>query len=348
MKRDAMEQLIHHSTITLIVLRMKHGDVLGYFRLYGLDAVDKMSMIRLMRRSILLLMTLFLSITLCLEPALAGIFSVSEADEIAIGRAAAQQVEQKARLLQDRQVQRYISRLGHELAARSGRLNLPWRFRVIRDNKINAFALPGGFIYIHSKVLETVGSEAELASVLAHEIGHIEGYHHRAQIERAKRYQLGLGVLGTVLGRGGGADYAMMAGNLLAQGQLTRYSRQSEADADRRGVILLQRTGFNPMAMSRFLQHLVKLERGSSGMLSAFFADHPDAASRVAVTRNQARLMPQRLWRRDSRAFLLISGRASRIEQRSRPPHGGLRIPSRPRQGHDSRWRDRKGARIIP
>ncbi|MDQ6999570.1 MAG: M48 family metallopeptidase [Mariprofundus sp.] len=305
-----------------------------------------------MQRPILLPMVILLSTTLWLEPVYAGIFSVSEADEIAIGRAAVVQVEQKVTLLQDRQVQRYISRLGHELAARSGRPNLPWRFRVIRDNNINAFALPGGFIYIHSKVLETVGSEAELASVLAHEIGHIEGYHHRSQIERAKRYQLGLGVLGAVLGRGGGADYAMLAGNLLAQGQLTRYSRQSEADADRRGVLLLQRTGFNPMAMSRFLQHLVKLERGNSGILSSFFADHPDAASRVAVTRNQARLLPQRLWRRDSRAFRLISGRASRsgfrIEQRPQSSHGGLRIPSRSGQGHDSRGQDREGARIIP
>jgi len=305
-----------------------------------------------MRRSILLLVTLLLSVTSWLTPACASIFSVSEDDEVAIGRAAVQQVEQKATLLRDRRIQRYISRLGHELAARSGRPNLPWRFRVIRDDHINAFALPGGFIYIHSKVLETVGSEAELASVLAHEIGHIEGYHHRSQIERAKRYQLGLGVLGAVFGRGGGADYAMLAGNLLAQGQLTRYTRQSEADADRRGVILLQRAGFNPMAMSRFLQHLVKLERGSSDMLSTFFADHPDAASRVAVTRNQARLLPQRLWRRDSRDFLRISGRASRmgsrINQHPQPSHGGLRIPSRSGQGHDGWSHDRKGARIIP
>jgi len=324
----------------------------AYVQLYGLDAIDKMSMIRLMRRSILLLITSLLSVTLWLAPACAGMFSVSEKDEVAIGRAAVQQVEQKARLVQDRQIQRYISRLGHELAARSGRPNLPWRFRVIRDDHINAFALPGGFIYIHSKVLETVGSEAELASVLAHEIGHIEGYHHRSQIERAKRYQLGLGVLGAVFGRGGGADYALLAGNLLAKGQLTRYSRQSEADADRRGVILLQRAGFNPKAMSRFLQHLVKLERRNSGMLTSFFADHPDAASRVAVTRNQAQLLPQRVWRKDSRDFQRLSGRASRIgshiEQRSQPSHGGSRIPSKSAQGHDSRSHDREGARIIP
>jgi len=324
----------------------------SYLQLFGLDADDKMNMIGLMQRPILLPMVLLLSATLWLEPVYAGMFSVSEADEVAIGRAAVVQVEQKATLLRDSRIQRYISRLGRELAARSGRPNLPWRFRVIRDDNINAFALPGGFIYIHSKVLETVSSEAELASVLAHEIGHIEGYHHRSQIERAKRYQLGLGVLGAVIGRGGGADYAILAGNLLAQGQLTRYSRQAEADADRRGVILLQRAGYNPMAMSRFLQHLVKLDRGNSGMLSSFFADHPDAASRVAVTRNQARSLPQRLWRRDSRDFRRISGRASRtgfrIEQRPQPSHGGLHIPSRSGQGHDSRWRDRQGARIIP
>jgi len=301
---------------------------------------------------IILFIATVLTMASWVAPALAGIFSVSEADEIAIGRAAAAQVEQKATLLQDRSIQNYISRLGNELAAVSGRPRLPWRFRVIQDDHINAFALPGGFIYIHSKVLETVHSEAELAGVIAHEIGHIEGYHHRSRIERAKRYQLGLGVLGAVVGHGSGGNYAMIAGNLLAKGQLTRYSRQSEADADRRGVILLQRVGFDPMAMSRFLQQLVQLERGNSGVLSSFFADHPDAASRVAVTRNQARAMPQHVWRRDSREFQRITGHVSRIRAHSQSPapssRGGLRIPSHSGQGREYRRRDREGARIIP
>jgi len=234
-------------------------------------------------------------------------FSLSEQNEIRIGRQAAAQVEQKAHIVRDPEIQKYISGLGMELARASARPNLPWRFRVIQDKKINAFALPGGFIYIHSKVLEIAGSEAQLASVIAHEIGHIEGRHHKTKIEKAMRYQLGLGVLGAVVGHGGGGDAAVIAGRLLAQGQLTKYSRQAEADADRRGVSILYRTGFNPMAMSRFLQHLVKLEHGHRGMLAGFFADHPAAGDRVASTRTQAQALPVKTWRGNSMAFIRIS-----------------------------------------
>lgn len=237
----------------------------------------------------------------------AGMFSLSEQDEIKIGRQAAAQVEQKVRILRDPKVQDYVSKLGMELARASARPNLPWRFRVIQDKRINAFALPGGFIYIHSKVLEIAGSEAGLASVIAHEIGHVEGRHHKAQIEKAMRYQLGLGVLGALVGRGGAGNAALIAGRLLAQGQLTKYSRQAEADADRRGVKLLYRTGFDPMSMSRFLQNLVKLERGNRDLLAGFFADHPAARDRVASTRAQAQALPGKMWRGNSMAFLRIS-----------------------------------------
>jgi len=244
-------------------------------------------------------MTIFVPATV----ARAGLFSVSERDEIAIGRQAAAQLEQKAPLLGDVRIQAYITRLGDTLARVSSRPQLPWRFRVIDDPHINAFALPGGFIYVHGRVLTLVRSEAELAGVIAHEIGHVEGFHHKALIERAMRYQLGLGVLGAVLGQGQGADYALIAGRLLAQGQLTRYSRAAETDADRRGVLLLYRAGFNPMAMSTFLENLVQLEKRQVGLLASFLADHPDAASRVATTRAQAAALPARLWRADSADF---------------------------------------------
>ncbi len=233
----------------------------------------------------------------------AGLFSVSERDEIAIGRQAAARVEQKVPLLRDVRIQTYVDRLGHALARVSARPRLPWRFRIIDDPHINAFALPGGFIYVHSRVLTLARSEAELAGVIAHEIGHIEGFHHKARIERAMRYQLGLGVLGAIVGQGQGADYALIAGRLLAQGQLTRYSREAEADADRRGVLLLYRAGFNPMAMSTFLENLVRLEKGQAGLLASFLADHPDAAGRVATTRAQAAALPARIWRPDSADF---------------------------------------------
>lgn len=261
----------------------------------------------------------------------AGLFNLSEQDEIAIGREAAAKVEQQSRMYPDADVQRYVSRLGMQLARLSTRPNLPWRFRVIDDPHINAFALPGGFIYVNSKVLQVAGSEAQLAAVLAHEIGHIEGRHHKKKIEQAMRYQLGLGVLGAVIGNGGGANAAMIAGKLLAQGELTRYSREAESDADRRGVALLYRAGFDPMAMSRFLEKLVALQPGNPDMLSGFFADHPEPRQRVAVTRALARSYKPRIWRSDSMTFLRVSrllggAGASNMEGERIPEEDGARI----------------------
>ncbi len=278
----------------------------------------------------------------------AGIFSVSERDEIAIGRQAAAQVEQKAPILKDSRIQAYISSLGHELARQSSRPHLPWRFRVIEDKNINAFALPGGFIYVHSRILELASSEAELAGVIAHEIGHIEGFHHKTQLERAMRYRLGLGVLGAVAGQGSGADYAMIAGKLLAQGQLTKYSREAEADADRRGVNILYKAGFDPMAMSRFLENLVRLDRRQPGILSGFFRDHPAARDRVASTRAQARSLPATGHRPDSPDFLEMVRRlqggmaASHMADRERQSEGALILPRQPQ------YPDQQGALIHP
>ncbi len=254
-----------------------------------------------------------------MQGAQAGMFSLSEQEEINIGRQAAAQIDRKVKILRYPEVQHYISRLGMELARASARPSLPWRFRVIQDEHINAFALPGGFIYIHSKVLEVANSEAELASVIAHEIGHIEGRHYEAQIEKAQRYQLGLGILGAVVGRGSGGNAAVIAGRLLARGQLTKHSRHAEADADRRGVAILYRAGFDPMVMSRFLRHLVKLGRGNRGMLAGFFADHPAARDRVASTRAQAQALPIKEWRGNSMAFVRTESLVSRSYAQLRP-----------------------------
>ncbi len=145
-------------------------------------------------------------------------------------------------------------------------------------------------------------------------------------------------MLGTVLGHGGGANAAMIAGKLLAEGELTRYSREAESDADRRGVALLYRAGFDPMAMSRFLAHLVALEPRNPDMLSRFFTDHPAPGQRVAVTRALARGYKPLVWRTDSAAFLRVSRRLGGaavslhdMEGQEIPGSEGARIPPRHR-----------------
>ena len=137
---------------------------------------------------------------------------VSESQEIAMGLQAAQQVATQMGGYTDTAWQGYVSRLGLQLAAKSERPQLPWHFTVVDDPQVNAFALPGGQIYITRGILANMNSEAELAGVLGHEIGHVTARHSATQMSRAQLAQLGLG-LGTVLR----PDLAQYAG-VVSQG----------------------------------------------------------------------------------------------------------------------------------
>ena len=122
----------------------------------------------------------------------------SEAQEIEMGRQADAEIVQQLGLVDDPELQAYVSRLGGELAARSERPGLPWSFKVIDDPVVNAFALPGGYIYVTRGILAHMGSEAELASVLGHEIGHVTAQHSLNQISKQQVAMGGL-LVGAIL-----------------------------------------------------------------------------------------------------------------------------------------------------
>jgi len=147
-------------------------------------------------------------------PVTAQLFGgISQAQEIELGREAATMIEADLRLLDDQQVDDYVDRLGQALVARSGRSNLTYAFTVVDSPEINAFALPGGFIYVHRGLIEAAENESELAGVLSHEIGHVVARHGVDQMQRAQIASLGLGVLGALLGRGRAASIGNMAGS---------------------------------------------------------------------------------------------------------------------------------------
>jgi predicted Zn-dependent protease len=154
---------------------------------------------------------------------------VSEAQEVQLGRQSAAQVAQEIGLVPDSALQTYVQRVGGTLAAASERPNLPWTFRVVDDATPNAFALPGGFIFVTRGMMNMMTSEAELASVLGHEIGHVTAKHQVTMISRAQLAQLGVG-LGSVL-----VPQLQSLGGLANTGlQLLflRYSRDAERQAD--------------------------------------------------------------------------------------------------------------------
>src|SRR5262245_31894978 len=129
-----------------------------------------------------------------------GLFKLSESDEIAIGQQASQEVDKKEKILDNPALTAYIDRIGQALVQKSGRSNIKYQFKIIDSPDVNAFALPGGFIYVNRGLIEASTSENELAGCLAHEVNHVVARHSAKQIQRAKMTEVGTGLLGSVAG----------------------------------------------------------------------------------------------------------------------------------------------------
>jgi predicted Zn-dependent protease len=203
---------------------------------------------------------------------------VSEEQEIAMGREADQQIPRQLGLYDDADIQAYVAALGEELAAESERPDLPWTFRVVDDEVVNAFALPGGFIYVTRGILTHLGAEAELAGVLGHEIGHVTARHSVNQMSKGMLAQLGLG-LGAVLS----PEFASVAG--LAQTGLSllflKYGRDDERQADELSFRYTARSGYDPRAMVDVFDLLGRVsDRSGGGDLPGWLLTHPQPEAR--------------------------------------------------------------------
>ena len=205
---------------------------------------------------------------------------VSESQEIAMGMQAAQQLALQTGFYQDSAWHGYVTTMGKKLAANSERPQLPWTFTVVDDPEVNAFALPGGYIYITRGILANMNSDAELAGVMGHEIGHVTARHAATQMSRAQLAQLGLG-LGTVLR----PDMAQYTGVVSSGLQLLflKYTRDDENQADMLGFRYSLRAGYDPHAMLDLFTMLEGVETMSGeGRLPTWAVTHPYPENRQA------------------------------------------------------------------
>jgi predicted Zn-dependent protease len=209
---------------------------------------------------------------------------VSEQQEIEMGREADQQVVAQMGLYDDAEAQNYVARLGKALAAKSERPNLPWSFKVVDDPAVNAFALPGGFIYVTRGLMTHLTNEAELVSVLGHEIGHVTARHSVNQMSKAQLANIGL-IAGAIfrpdLAQGGLGQLAG-AGLQLA---FLKFSRDDERQADELGLRYLQQARYDPRQMGEVFRTLERVgeEAGPGAKVPNWLATHPAPANRAAM-----------------------------------------------------------------
>ena len=213
----------------------------------------------------------------------------SEQQDVEIGRQSAAEAERQLPMLNDRRAEGYVSEIIRRLAAVAPGAKYPYQIRVVNASDINAFSLPGGFMYVNRGLIEAARSEPELAAVLAHEMAHVALRHGTHQASKAYLTQAGIGILGGLLGRGGNPSQVFQViGGLGMNALFLKFSRDIEYQADTVGAQIMARAGYDPRAMADFFEVLRNEQRSNPSRLAQFFSDHPAPADREARIRQEA------------------------------------------------------------
>jgi predicted Zn-dependent protease len=205
----------------------------------------------------------------------------NEQEEIQMGKEADEEIVGEVGLYDDPAVQAYVAELGKRLAVSSERPNLPWTFKVLDDPAINAFALPGGYVYVTRGILTHLGSEAELATVIGHECGHVTARHGVNQMSKQLLAMAGLGIAALLAPDSDTAQAAVGAAYVGLSLMFLSYSRNDESQADQLGLRYAQRTGYDlreSPEVFRLLDRAEKVE--GAGRLPHWLSTHPDPGSR--------------------------------------------------------------------
>ena len=246
-----------------------------------------------------------------LPHASAGFNLFSPEQDIQLGEASAEEIMRQVVVLRDERTEAYVQRLGERVAAAAPGYRFPYRFVVVASPEVNAFALPGGYVFVNEGAIEAARTEGELAGVLAHEIAHVSLRHGTTQASRAYLARTALGVINTVAAVGQGDFWrtAAAAGGAGVNRFFLRSNRAAELQADAEGARLLAEAGFDPRDMADFFERLNERE-GERAAAAA--SDHPDPASRVeAIGKVTAALGRTPARPRDSEEFRRIKSRLS-------------------------------------
>jgi len=259
--------------------------------------------------------------------------------QVNMGHQYAQQIDSSGKLIKDPVITEYVNRLGQNLV-RNSDSKVPFTIKVIDDDSINAFALPGGFFYVNTGLILNADNEAEVAGVMAHEIGHVAACHVARENTRGTLAQLATIPLIFVGGIGGLA--AQEAAGLVVPVGFLKFSRSFEAEADFLGVQYMYKAGYDPQAFTAFFEKIEAQEKKKPGTLSKAFETHPPTPDRIEKSQEEINtlLPPQPTYKVDTSEFQDVKARLARLENRRKiddqkdSAHPDLRRASQP--GDDS------------
>ncbi len=205
----------------------------------------------------------------------------SPQQDIEVGKKAALDAQKQLPLCNAPKVDSYLTQLGTHLAAKlpTGGVEYPFEFHCVNDKAINAFALPGGYVFVNRGAIESADNEAQLAGVMAHELSHVALRHGTNQATKAEAAQGVLGIAGGIFGGSTGGALLTQLGSFAAGGVLLRYSRTAESQADTMGTQVLYDSGYDPRALAQFFEKLEAETKGKNP--PEFFSDHPNPEHRI-------------------------------------------------------------------
>lgn len=222
------------------------------------------------------------TVAACAAATLTGC-AISQQQEVQLGNDYASQIATQLPIMRDAQVTQYINALGNSLARQTDNRGLTWHFNVVDSKEVNAFAVPGGWIYVNRGLIERAQNMSQLAGVLAHEIGHVTRRHSVEQMQQAQGANAGVAVLCTLtkVCESGATQAAI---NVGGSALFAKFSRSDESEADAEAVKTTIKAGIDPRGIPEMFQILLNERQNDPGSLDAFFATHPMEEDRIVAT----------------------------------------------------------------
>ena len=259
------------------------------------------------KRLLIVLIVLLSAVTLTaqskkLKPGF-NLFSLDQ--DVQLGKESAAEVEKKMKVLDNPELQTYISTVGKKLTSSPEAGEFPYSFKVVVDKSINAFALPGGPMYIHTGLIAAADSESQMVGVMAHEVSHVALRHGTNQASKQQMLQLPAALAGETLGAKGGmlGTLSQLGIGLGANSVLLKFSRGAESDADLLGTRLMHKAGYNPIELANFFRKLEAEHGNQSKLAEMFMASHPNPGNRVEAVQREVKTLPARSYDGETSQF---------------------------------------------